>query len=470
MMFVNDEPQRWSEHSIFRIISEDREPRDEKGSRLKVLKFILENEDEFPSTTKGWVINSFVDRDFRQEVIDILASHNQYMVVIPWARIKYNEAKTRDEKIVAAIGINRARNLAVEHGRMISKFITVLDGDCFFTSSQWNHLTKKIQQDQQYRPDIKHYSVPCSRSTIEHATTSDEAMMLAEPMPIFRHDSTLRFDENIPFGKGDKLNFLYKLNHSTKPGHHHEMINEDVCKCFGLVHHLAGSAYEIEQDVKLRVGLRNESLDALIYQLDNYVCPTRMPNDYWKTIQGYFDFQGLYSHFAFDHPNGSKFVEVGSWQGASACYLATEIKNRNKDIQLFAVDTWMGSDEDVHRKHISAMGGTEVLFQNFKDHMDKAGVSHIVTPVRTNSVEASKQFADESLDVVFIDASHDYYDVLSDIQHWYPKVKKGGKLAGHDFVPCHPISEKGVIRAVLEFFVGKNLELSPAGRTWLHHK
>lgn len=469
MMFLKPPVQQWSKYSIFRILSEDCPPRDEMGSRMKVLKFILENEENFENTTKGWIVNSFIDRSIRQDFIDLLVSKGMYVVVIPWARQKYNEAKTRREKINAAIGINRARNLAIEHGHLLSNFTFVLDGDCFFTKEQWMDVTQKIEEDQK-TSQRRHYSVPCSRSTFEHALKSSAPLLLAEPMPVFRNDSQIKFDEMLPFGQGDKLEFLFRLNHKKEQGRHHEMINESLCKCFGLVHHLSGSNYEIEIDQKLRVSLREQSVDNLLNRLDNYQIPNRKPNTFWKTIQGYFDFQGLYSHFAFDHPSGSQFVEVGSWLGASTCYWANEIKNREKNIKVYAVDTWRGSDEDVHRQQIKQMGGDEALFNKFKLNIKNGGVDDIVTPIRMASVEASKLFEDESLDVVFIDASHKYQDVLEDLKSWFPKVKKGGKIAGHDYVPSHKISVAGVIRAVNEFFKGKNLEISPAGRTWLHHK
>jgi len=63
-----------------------------------------------------------------------------------------------------------------------------------------------------------------------------------------------------------------------------------------------------------------------------------------------------------------------------------------------------------------------------------------------DSVEASKTFADEYFDFVYIDAQHEYEAVLRDIKAWYPKVKRGGVIAGDD---C---GEPGVKQAVLEFF------------------
>ena len=43
-------------------------------------------------------------------------------------------------------------------------------------------------------------------------------------------------------------------------------------------------------------------------------------------------------------------------------------------------------------------------------------------------------FDDESLDFIYIDANHAYDYVKSDIKLWYPKLKKGGIFAGHDYL------------------------------------
>jgi len=65
------------------------------------------------------------------------------------------------------------------------------------------------------------------------------------------------------------------------------------------------------------------------------------------------------------------------------------------------------------------------------------------------STEATTLYEDNSLDFVFIDGSHLYEDVLADLQAWFPKVKKGGHIAGHDF------PWPNVKRAVIEFFSNK---------------
>jgi len=68
------------------------------------------------------------------------------------------------------------------------------------------------------------------------------------------------------------------------------------------------------------------------------------------------------------------------------------------------------------------------------------------------STEAAPFFADESLDFVFIDASHFYTTVKVDLECWVPKVKQGGLLVGHDYNSARDKRGKwGVKRAVNEY-------------------
>jgi len=61
----------------------------------------------------------------------------------------------------------------------------------------------------------------------------------------------------------------------------------------------------------------------------------------------------------------------------------------------------------------------------------------------------AKQFDDESLDLVFLDADHSEEGVGSDLAAWVPKVRPGGIVAGHDYAARH---HPGVKPAVDAFF------------------
>jgi hypothetical protein len=56
------------------------------------------------------------------------------------------------------------------------------------------------------------------------------------------------------------------------------------------------------------------------------------------------------------------------------------------------------------------------------------------TFVRKKSMDAVKDFEDESLDFVYIDGNHEFQYVINDIYEWTKKVRKGGIIAGHDYI------------------------------------
>jgi len=113
-------------------------------------------------------------------------------------------------------------------------------------------------------------------------------------------------------------------------------------------------------------------------------------------------------------------------------------------MHMTAVDLWQSypdkSDHFEWRDH-------EQFYNHFKDVVDQHFADR-VTIKRMDTVEASKDFADESVDFVFVDADHTYEGCKRDIQAWWPKVKKGGLMAGHDYNVKWP----GVVIAVDELF------------------
>ncbi len=81
--------------------------------------------------------------------------------------------------------------------------------------------------------------------------------------------------------------------------------------------------------------------------------------------------------------------------------------------------------------------------------------SEIVKNLTMTSDEASLLISKEGLDLVFIDADHEYGNVISDLERWYLNVKDTGIVSGHDYKnPTH----RGVEKAVDEFFKGARVE------------
>jgi predicted O-methyltransferase YrrM len=144
---------------------------------------------------------------------------------------------------------------------------------------------------------------------------------------------------------------------------------------------------------------------------------------FYRSIKGWCDFADFYAAMVARAQDGAHFVEVGVWAGQSTAALAVEIINSGKVIRLDVVDHFQGSPEI-----------TEPLAdQRAEFEANIQPVRHVVREVHAEkSWAAARRYADASLDFVFIDAAHDTASVLKDLEAWWPKIKPGGILAGHD--------------------------------------
>jgi len=166
---------------------------------------------------------------------------------------------------------------------------------------------------------------------------------------------------------------------------------------------------------------------------------------YYQNIQGWFSDEELikvYAEMVKKFPDGSHFVEIGSWKGKSAIFMGVEIVNSGKKIKLDCIDSWEFLDE-IYTTHVDLNQMKHTAFQEFLKNIES--LTDVISYHKINSIEGSKLYEDESLDFVYIDASHEYKNVKDDLIYWYPKIKKGGVIAGHDY-------GAGVKKAVDEFF------------------
>lgn len=154
---------------------------------------------------------------------------------------------------------------------------------------------------------------------------------------------------------------------------------------------------------------------------------------HWSEIPGWFDWQDLYTEVAEKATDDSVLIEVGCWRGRSLAFLASECLRLEKSPSIYAVDTWAGSvGEPALDEQIDQLGGPDGLYRDFLDNMRGCGVAHLITPLRLSSLEAARIFEPAEADFVFVDASHDFQSVCSDVRAWRTRVKPGGALAGHD--------------------------------------
>jgi len=117
-------------------------------------------------------------------------------------------------------------------------------------------------------------------------------------------------------------------------------------------------------------------------------------------------------------------VEIGSWKGKSTILLGHG-SQAGPRAKIHAVDPHTGSPQ-----HREAMG--EVwTFNEFQRNIKAAGMDSLVVPHVEFSEAAARTFT-EPIELIFIDGLHEYEDVKTDFEAWFPKVIEGGTMAFHD--------------------------------------
>lgn len=118
-------------------------------------------------------------------------------------------------------------------------------------------------------------------------------------------------------------------------------------------------------------------------------------------------------------PENSTIVEVGSYLGASTCFLAYGIKNKGGTV--YAVDCW---------KNKAMSEGERDTFDEFNRNVEP--LKDVIKPLRGFSNEIAEQF-DKKIDLLFVDGDHSYDGVCSDLKAWLPKMKENSLVVFHDY-------------------------------------
>jgi hypothetical protein len=132
-------------------------------------------------------------------------------------------------------------------------------------------------------------------------------------------------------------------------------------------------------------------------------------------------------------------AEIGTCQGRNAIAMLTEMNIE----RLYLIDSYPNYvDGPFERKGKIQEDYYRLMFSNLKPYLSK------ITFVTRDSVWAASLFQNEFFDYVYVDGFHSRVQCKKDMEVWWPKVRKGGVLGGHDI---GHVDFPGVAKAVEEF-------------------
>ena len=150
-------------------------------------------------------------------------------------------------------------------------------------------------------------------------------------------------------------------------------------------------------------------------------------------------------------PEDSTCLEIGVLNGEFSTNILEQINPR----KLCLVDPWkQGSDKNGEETVFESSYGKKFTAWSNGDHLQevKEKFHNEITKGQVSiqvgySYDVVEEFPDNYFDFIYIDGCHLYGCVKSDLNTYWPKLKKGGLMCGHDYHDNYP----GVIKAVEEF-------------------
>jgi len=135
-------------------------------------------------------------------------------------------------------------------------------------------------------------------------------------------------------------------------------------------------------------------------------------------------------------------VEVGVQQGLYSKVLLEKWQHADLYVQ---VDLWEHQEnyKDVANFENSIHEEFMKRSCSYGELMKQQGYVGEVIQCKDYSTECVKFFKDSSIDFLYVDARHDRKGVLEDLAAYWPKMKVGGVIAGHDYMEQFEVTEIG---------------------------
>lgn len=129
-------------------------------------------------------------------------------------------------------------------------------------------------------------------------------------------------------------------------------------------------------------------------------------------------------------------AEIGVHEGT----YSKELCQANPGLKLYSIDPWKAHEGYRDIKKLST-------FSNAHEQAVRRLKPYGCILIRKMSLDAVKDFEDNSLDFVYIDGNHSFDWVMRDIIEWTHKVRKNGIVSGHDYTDDNKVGVKDAVDA-----------------------
>ena len=147
---------------------------------------------------------------------------------------------------------------------------------------------------------------------------------------------------------------------------------------------------------------------------------------------------------------GKKGFKVGAEVGVAGARYSKAICELNPEVKLYLIDPW-------ERYKETPRGGKQEQHDRNWELAHERLQGFDVVFMKGFSMDRVREFENDSLDFVYIDAHHSFDFVMQDIIEWTKRVKKGGIVSGHDY---YSFRWAGVMEAVDVYVKVHELELN----------
>ena len=261
---------------------------------------------------------------------------------------------------------------------------------------------------------------------------------------------------------GSPLRFLFLLNDISSLRMFYFWKTKDIKFLYKIKIILRDFKYFLIQLIKLIKIRTNFSI--ILQFIINYFRFFEKNSEFIKDIyiDSKFDFPDWFSikiPILIHHLNKNKFsntkieiLEIGSFEGRSSLFFINYFKKKLsiKNVKITCVDTWEGSNEDMH-KNISFDQVEKNFDQNLKIF------DSIVDKKKNTSHFFFKEQNSKSYDLILIDGSHKFEDVLLDAKNSINNINENGIIIFDDFNWFHYKNEKENPAHAINLIIKENL-------------